>query len=68
MEMTPVQSSTIKAIGWENNVLYVDFGKGIYSYQGVTEFVYKLFLVAESLGKFFHENIKNKLDGVKETT
>lgn len=58
----PVESSNIAEVGHnkETNTLQVKFtGKGsIYQYNPVTEEAYKAMVGAESIGKWFNENIK----------
>lgn len=47
----PVSSSRIASIGWENNIMEVQFHNGsIYQYYDVGEEEYKSFLVSPSLG------------------
>ncbi len=66
MQMIPVKSSNIKAAGFENNVLRVQFGNGTeYDYQNVSAETFNNFIKAESQGKFFHKNIKGKFEGSK---
>jgi hypothetical protein len=61
MEMISVESSNIEAIGWEDEVLNIQFKKGgLYSYTGVPELVWLAFLGADSKGKFFHGRIRPK--------
>lgn len=61
MEMTPVQSSNVKALGWEDEVLEVEFVKGgKYRYTGVPEEIYKILVNADSVGKAFHRYIRPK--------
>jgi hypothetical protein len=59
MEMVKVESSNVKAIGWEDEVLRVTFEKGgTYDYTGVPELLWKAFKAADSKGKFFHGRIR----------
>jgi hypothetical protein len=59
IERKPVSSSNIKTIGWENNILEVEFtGGGIYQYEGVPENVCNALLKADSIGSSFHTLIK----------
>lgn len=52
MKRTPVRSSRISSVGWENNTLEVQFKNGsIYQYFGVTESEYRMFINSPSLGK-----------------
>lgn len=60
-KMTPVTSSQIKEVGYdaESRTLYIKFNRGgMYSYNPITEEGYRSLMGAESLGKYFHENIK----------
>ncbi len=60
MEMKPVTSSNIKAIGYENGLLVVHFSNGSrYSYKGVPARVHGELMAAESVGKHFMEHIRN---------
>ena len=60
MNMIPVSSSDLSAVGYENNTLYIRFNKGkTYAYTGVSENIYKNLLSAPSKGKYFHAHIRN---------
>ena len=66
MEMISVNSSNIVAIGWENNILRVQFNSGVmWEYYNVDDDVFQSFLNAESKGKFFHQHIKHEYEGKK---
>jgi hypothetical protein len=68
MERTPVSSSNIAAIGYDSDsgVLEVEFTNGtVYSYSGVPTSEYDGFLNADSKGKYFNGNIKNRYSFVK---
>jgi hypothetical protein len=62
MELTPVVSSNIAAVGYDNiqNILHVQFkGKDtVYAYQGVPVEVYESMMASESIGSFYARNIK----------
>ena len=61
--MTPVKSSNIEAIGYDNatGTLKVKFkGGGLYHYENVSATQFEAFLNAESHGKHFHANFKSK--------
>ena len=72
MQLISVRSSTIIQIGLlENtkmslgsqsiNILRIVFTSGnIFDYYGVDKLVFEEFVKAESIGKFFHANIKDK--------
>ena len=51
MIRTPVISSRIRSVGWENNTLEVEFKDGaVYQYHGVTKSEYNDFINSPSLG------------------
>lgn len=57
--MHRVESSNISAVGFDGELLFVEFRNGsIYDYAGVHRDIFAHFLVAESAGKFFNESIK----------
>lgn len=59
MNMTPVSSSNLSAVGYENGTLYVSFHSGgLYSYSGVPESVYRGLMSAGSKGSYFAAYIK----------
>ena len=67
IEMTPVASSQIAAIGHnrETNTLAIKFAArddeevgGTYHYSGVDSDLFAAFRSAESIGSFFHKNIR----------
>lgn len=64
MQMTPVSSSNIRAIGYMGGVLRVTFfsknSEETYDHEGVPAGVYQQFLAAASKGSFYHEYIKGK--------
>jgi hypothetical protein len=56
-------SSFIKEVVWNNGNLFVRLKSGkFYEYENVPEEVYQDFIAADSLGKFFGENIKDQYD------
>lgn len=58
MEMKRVVSSSIRAIGYENGILQIEFHtKGTYRYYGVPLYVYNELMSAPSLGKYVSEKI-----------
>jgi len=70
-ELTPVTSSLIKAVGYneEREELHVQFRKGgTYTYQGVTRPVYDALMEAPSIGHFFLMNVKKQYECIKETS
>ena len=72
MQLIPVESSNIKAIGYETdgfdnnghaftNRLVIQFSHGkFYGFLDVPNDVYIEFLRSESKGKYFNANIRNK--------
>ena len=63
MEMIPVASSMLKAVGYDPGTqeLTVQFHEGgTYAYQGVTQGVYDVLMGAQSVGHFFLGNVKNQ--------
>ena len=74
-EMIPVESSNIAAYGYDadNNILTVEFisrKEGVpntqYEYYAVPVEVWEAFQAAESKGKFFHAEIKDGYDYVRQ--
>ena len=56
MTRRPVRSSNVSAIGWEDEVLEVEFVSGhIYAYQDVPESEYRAMLGADSIGRHLRE-------------
>lgn len=78
IEMTEVQSSNIRAIGWQadadeesdvegavltTGTLRITFTSGkTYDYSEVEESVFEEMRSAPSVGQFFHANIRNSYD------
>ena len=59
MKFTEVKSSTVRAIAYESNVLYVEFRSGgVYKFDNISNMQYLNFLNAKSKGKHFAETIK----------
>lgn len=58
MNMQPVESSNIKAIGWESDELWVEFANGLYRYFSVPEDVFKGLQEAESKGAYFQKAVR----------
>ena len=60
MIMTPVSSSNLAAVGYENGVLHILFQSGrMYAYFDVPEQVYQELMQASSHGSYFNACIKN---------
>ena len=61
-EMTPVSSSNIDSIGYDeqNQEVYVRFlNNSLYVYKGVPEHEFRNLLKAPSHGSYLHRNFKN---------
>lgn len=68
MERTPVTSTNIRAIGYDadSQTLEIEFNSGsVYDYAGVFQGEYDGFMSADSKGKYFHANIRNRYPCVK---
>lgn len=64
--LSPVKSSNISAVGYENGTLAVKFSSGtVYHYSDVPANVYAELLAAESIGRYFAANIRNKYSSHK---
>jgi hypothetical protein len=67
MDMTPVVSSNIAAVGYDQtqNNLHIQFkGKDtVYLYRGVPLELYEAMMSAESIGSFYARHIKNVIKG-----
>ncbi len=60
MQMIPVVSSNLKAIGYNQGTLFVTFHSGgTYAYFEVPEHIFNELLYANSKGTYHHRNIKN---------
>jgi hypothetical protein len=63
MERTPVNSSNVRAIGYnpDSEILEVEFNNGsVYQYGGVPEYEFDGIMNATSKGTYLNSNIKNK--------
>lgn len=60
MNLTPVQSSNIRAVGYDaaTQTLHVQFPSGVYEVSDVTQDQYDAFMQAESKGKHYNEHFK----------
>lgn len=68
MERTPVSSSNISSIGYDvdSQILEIEFhGGSVYSYSGVPLGEYEGIMNADSKGKYFHANIRNRYSFMK---
>lgn len=60
MNKTPVRSSNIASVGYENGTLEIAFvDGGVYQYFNVLEHVYQGLMSAVSKGRYFHDHIKD---------
>lgn len=60
MRRLPVRSSNLASIGYDDEVLEIEFNSGgIYQYHNVPSIVYEQLMSARSHGKYFASNIKN---------
>lgn len=63
MERTPVTSSNVSAIGYDQDsqILEVEFNNGgVYQYIGVPEYEFDGIMNAASKGTYLNANIKNR--------
>jgi len=66
VDLIPVVSSNVAAIGWQQNQLFVKFNNGgEYKYSNVPERVFHDMLAADSKGQFLYEHIKGKFPYTK---
>lgn len=67
MQRQSVDSSTIKSVGYDvtQSILEIEFNNGVYQYADVPIGIYTNMMASDSVGKFFHANIKNVYTGVK---
>lgn len=57
------EAISIVAFNRESNELYVEFHSGgEYAYQGVAESTYNMFVLSDSLGRFYQNNISGEFD------
>lgn len=70
MEMTPVKSSNIIAIGYdaEKREIHVQFRSGTYKYHDAPPEVHQALMNAESKGKHVQQNIVGKFRHTKLPT
>jgi len=60
MNHTPVSSSNVKSIGYENGILEVIFHNGLAYRYDVPESVYREFMSAPSKGRFVSSRLKGR--------
>ena len=66
MNRKPVDSSNIKAVGYdpESKTLEVEFQSGaVHAYEGVPADKHAAFIKAKSAGGFFHTHIRGRFKG-----
>jgi uncharacterized protein len=59
---TPVNSSAIVSVGYDRDGMMLEIeitGGAVYQYFDVPEPVYREFMSADSLGKYYNTNIRN---------
>jgi len=62
----PVTSSNLKSVGFDSNVLEIEFQNGgIYQYLRVPEDIYQDLLSAPSKGRFFNMSIKGRYKAIR---
>jgi len=60
MKLVEVKSSNIKAVGYENNNLYIQYQSGgVYMYESVCPQNFFDLINADSIGQYVNKNIKN---------
>ncbi len=62
MNRQPVQSSNLRAVGYDlqTNILEIEFNSGgVYQYFGVPQSIYLSLMSASSLGSYFYANIRD---------
>lgn len=66
LQLTPVKSSNIAKLGWNDGVLHVEFSNGgRFSYSGIDSAAYNELLNAKSIGAHFAKHIRPKHKGTK---
>ena len=61
MNRSPVRSSNIASVGYENGTLEIAFvDGGVYQYLNVPEHIYQGLMSATSKGGYFHNHIKDR--------
>ncbi|MGD1088345.1 MAG: KTSC domain-containing protein [Verrucomicrobiota bacterium] len=59
--MIPLNSSAIRAVGYDGYTLTVEFHNGhIYDHPGIPYAVYVEFMNAPSLGHYYNQNIRGR--------
>lgn len=61
ISMTSVKSASISGVGYRRRTMKVEFSSGrVYEYRKVPRATYDKFLKADSKGKFFNAEIRDK--------
>lgn len=71
MTMQPVESSNIKAVGYDpqSQILRVEFhGGNTYNYTGVSRQRHQAFMATASKGTYFHRHIRSGYEFEKHQT
>lgn len=59
MELIPVKSSNVKAIGYKDGIIEVHFRNGYVYHYIATQTLFEQFLSASSKGRFVHQHLKH---------
>lgn len=68
MKRTPVESSTLRSVGYEEQkeLLEVEFLNGdVYRYEGVGVGTHQELMGAESIGRYFHKHVSRSFPYTK---
>jgi hypothetical protein len=61
MQREPVNSSSVRSIGYDNGTLEVEFNQGlIYQYYQVPVEIYENIFKCESIGSYIFKNVKKE--------
>ena len=61
MKLIRVNSTAIRAVGYDGHTLAVEFHSGrIYNHPGVPPSVYEAFMDAESMGAYYNRHIRGR--------
>lgn len=61
MERTPVDSSNLVSVGYDEDslTLEVEFNSGIYCYYDVPSYIFEELMASDSKGTYLHQKVKN---------
>ena len=65
VNMIPVESSNVVAIGYGDDTLYVKYSSGMYKYDNVPKEVAEKLFKADSKGRFMNDDIKGSYNCTK---